>query len=571
MTFLPIVARELRVASRRRATYWSRFVMALATIVVGLFVFVDARHNAPHEQGMELFGVLGILAFIYCLGAGIRSTADCLSEEKRDGTLGLLFLTDLKGYDVIIGKLVATSLNSLYGLLAIFPVLAIPLLMGGITNGEFWRLTLVLANIFLFSLALGMFVSSISKYPRRAVAASTTLMLIIAVGLPILQDWFSYFNKYPQLNSVVRTIIPETAFALIGDKDYATGMKDFWWSVGVIQGLCWVLLALASFIVPRSWQDKPAGAKAVRWRERWHLWSYGDAAERQLFRKRLLDINAFFWLAGRARLKPTHVWVALFCLGCLWTWGAVKNPSEWMNGGIYFITAMVVNTMLKIWVASEAGRRLGEDRKIGALELLLSTPLTVPDILRGQFLALKRQFFWPLMFALVLEGVFLLAALRASHESGEPVAIVCCGVSIMVMLVADIFALSALGMWTSLTAKNPNRTTGMTVRRILVLPWAVIVAVCILGSLLLPLIDALKPIGDLLDRGDTAWKAFLALYLFMGIAADLWFGLTAWRRLQAEFREVAVQRFVAAPASFWSRLWRRRSEPATNLPPVVAS
>ena len=83
---------------------------------------------------------------------GVRSTADCLSEEKRDGTLGLLFLTDLKGYDVVGGKLVATSLNAFYGLTAIFPLLAIPLLMGGVTNGEFWRMALVLANTFLFSL-----------------------------------------------------------------------------------------------------------------------------------------------------------------------------------------------------------------------------------------------------------------------------------------------------------------------------------------------------------------------------------------------------------------------------------
>jgi len=34
MTFLPIVARELRVASRRNATYWSRSAMAVLTIGV---------------------------------------------------------------------------------------------------------------------------------------------------------------------------------------------------------------------------------------------------------------------------------------------------------------------------------------------------------------------------------------------------------------------------------------------------------------------------------------------------------------------------------------------------------
>src|SRR5437868_2534130 len=113
MTFLPIVARELRVASRRRRTYWSRALMAVATIIVGLLVYSDSHHKAPHELGGDLFDMISIVAFIYCLCAGV-STSDCLSEEKRDGTLGLLFLTDLKGYDVVGGKLVATSLNSFY-------------------------------------------------------------------------------------------------------------------------------------------------------------------------------------------------------------------------------------------------------------------------------------------------------------------------------------------------------------------------------------------------------------------------------------------------------------------------
>ena len=31
-------------------------------------------------------------------------TADCLSEEKREGTLGLLFLTDLRGYDIVVSS-----------------------------------------------------------------------------------------------------------------------------------------------------------------------------------------------------------------------------------------------------------------------------------------------------------------------------------------------------------------------------------------------------------------------------------------------------------------------------------
>ena len=48
----------------------------------------------------------------------------------------------LKGYDVVLGKLVAGSLNAVYSVVAMLPMLAIPLLMGGgITLAEFGRST----------------------------------------------------------------------------------------------------------------------------------------------------------------------------------------------------------------------------------------------------------------------------------------------------------------------------------------------------------------------------------------------------------------------------------------------
>src|SRR4029077_3158439 len=124
-------------------------------------------YQSPSELGGSIFMWLSGFAFIYCLMAGARNTADCLSEEKREGTLGLLFLTDLKGYDVVLGKLAATSLNSFYGLLAIFPVLAIPLLLGGVTPGEFWRMALPLFNTLFCSLCAVIRVSSWSGGERQ--------------------------------------------------------------------------------------------------------------------------------------------------------------------------------------------------------------------------------------------------------------------------------------------------------------------------------------------------------------------------------------------------------------------
>src|ERR1051326_1986807 len=118
MTVLPIVERELRVAARGSSTYLFRVMAAFVAIAVfGWMLLTLLRDKVPSAaHGRYLFRSLFGLAFAYCLFIGARLTADCLSEEKREGTLGLLFLTDLKGYDVVLGKLAATSLHSIYAL-----------------------------------------------------------------------------------------------------------------------------------------------------------------------------------------------------------------------------------------------------------------------------------------------------------------------------------------------------------------------------------------------------------------------------------------------------------------------
>src|SRR4051794_12609999 len=176
MRFLTIVERELRVASRRKGTYRLRSLLALAVVALW-FLLLQTSRNTGARIGPVLFIAIGVLALGYGLLSGVFLTSVCLSEEKREGTLGLLFLTELKGYDVVLGKLMATSLHAIYGLLAMLPVLSLPLLMGGVTAGEFWRVTLVLVSTLFWSLSLGMLISAFTNETRQAMAA--TLLLII--------------------------------------------------------------------------------------------------------------------------------------------------------------------------------------------------------------------------------------------------------------------------------------------------------------------------------------------------------------------------------------------------------
>src|SRR5262245_17973050 len=121
MFAMPIIERELRVRARKPWTVWTRVLVGL---LISLVAIQSLNWNPPRgwgagawQSGKVMFDTLSVLLFLLCLVEGVRQTADSLSKEKREGTLGLLFLTRLTGFDVVLGKLVATSLSSFYMLL----------------------------------------------------------------------------------------------------------------------------------------------------------------------------------------------------------------------------------------------------------------------------------------------------------------------------------------------------------------------------------------------------------------------------------------------------------------------
>jgi ABC-type Na+ efflux pump permease subunit len=537
MTFLPIVARELRVAARRPGTYWVRSGAALTIIVIGTWFFLMYSGLPKQTIAMGLFCMLTASAVLYCLLSGVWFTADCLSEEKREGTLGLLFLTDLKGYDVVFGKLVATSLNGFYAVLGIVPILALPLLLGGVTGGEFWRMALVVLNTLFFSLTLGMCVSAMSRSSRKAMVMTFSLILLFTAVLPAWGAWRSLMAG--TLEPGREWLLTSAGFSYYRALDlfYNPHAGEFWLSVGVIHGLGWIFLLLASVIAPRAWQERPAGAQALRWRDRWHWCSYGNLAERADFRRRLLDRGAYFWLAARARLGPAYVWAVLGLVACAWTWGLARSRRDWLDQGTYILTGLLLNLLIKVWFALEAGRQLAEDRKHGTLELLLSTPLTVQDVLRGQLLALKRQFLGPVMATLLVFFLFMMAAASDAMllENPEDRALwILFWAAAMVVLVTDLGALYWVGMWKALTAKNPTRAAASNLGRILVLPWVILALGALATSLIWPN-----------SENEPLQKLFLGAWFGVGLAVDFGFGAWARHNLLTEFRLAATRRYEA--------------------------
>lgn len=436
------------------------------------------------QMAVTLFCLTSGLALGFCLLAGVFLTSDCLSEERREGTLGLLFLTPLRGYDVVLGKLVATSLPSFYGLLTVFPVLALPLLMGGISVGEFWRMALVLVVTLAFSLCLGLAISAFSREARQAMSATLLLILLIAGMLPLLggmQRWFLHQGA----SNVFFWPSPAYAYSAVFDTGFNRGR--FWGSLSTVAALAAMALAFATIYLPRTWRESgevQTRRKGGGWLRRLR---FGDESYRA-GRRLLLTQNPYYWLATRDRLARWLPGVVLFVLFVSWLACVIGSFSRRVGDvsfGLALGLAVAMHIILKWFIAAEASRRFNEDSRSGALELLLVTPLPVKTILEGQRQALWwNTYFFPLVCALTANLGFLCVTIGLNpSRMGSEEHLIFCELFLggAVVLLMDARALTWVGMSLGIRGRAHHRAILGTLGRVLLAPWFALIFLWLLG------------------------------------------------------------------------------------------
>ncbi len=458
MNFLPIVMRELQRSSRGRAIYRVRLIVAGVASLAAIPMFLMANRRG----GGAFFTNFFIIAFLFCLWEGARNTADCISEERREGTLGFLFLTDLTGYDIVLGKLATASLKSFQGLFAVMPILAMALVLGGVTAGEFWRAALVLTTGLFFALALGMWVSSLTSRVQQSIGG--TLLLLAAVSLlPIGCTRLSALFPTVGWLDFAALLSPMHGALHLWDRSYQAQPYLFWSSQAVVHLSSWIMLAWASLATARAWHERESRAARHR------TLSPKARRKRDGLRQEMLQQNPMFWLAAhRQRLNPgTGILLFLLLL-----------PPMVLSSGWEWAGFAWVGLIFKVAVAFQASRTFAEARREGMMELVASTPLSTADIIRGQWLALRRGLAIPvgaIMSAFLLRAVAeTIKRLTEQANSGVAVLSFLAPVSLLwplalLSLVLDLVAVGWLGMWMGLQSRNHMTAFGKTVL------WGVIV------------------------------------------------------------------------------------------------
>jgi hypothetical protein len=471
MNFLPIVERELRVRARRGVTHWARFALAAALALISLSYFGSGA-LPPAAIARSVFIWLIAASFLLACAA-CALTADTLSGEHREGSLGLLFLTGLRSWDVTLGKLASSALSALYAALGLIPILMLPLLAGGVSGGEATRSGLAIVATILLALTAGLAASA-----QGSSRGSSLLRCSLWVGAwvlvpPFLELFVSGFH--------IGLLSPVIALKSAQDSEYLTAPALFWVSLAVQLIHAALLLVRADVRLRRQVREPvvliPQPAAPSPDEVIYSADSFSDASYRAINPAQIVKSEREYFEGGPLewliRKQPGQ--------GAL-CWGAALTLLV-NHAGIGLMSFARVSPLLHSaltlsWIgfgllAWAACRFLFVARQSGGLELLLTTPLGAETLVSAHWRAMRRMLFGPAVLALapcVLGIIFSLVSLTSAAPGSNHLFGALYGVVTALDLVLRAVAVNWLGMLFALTARRLVGAIGLTLALTVGLP-----------------------------------------------------------------------------------------------------
>ena len=468
MNSLPVILRELRVRARKRGM-WLR-----PGVAGGLFFLVlYALDSNPNLDGHELLENLSWWLYAFALVAGTWTTSDALSQERREGTLELLLLTNLGTMDIVLGKLVAHSLQAVFILVGAVPVLALTLVMGGVTFALFSQVVLVLGVTLWLSLAMGLFFSAMFRSAQQAFGWTFFILLLVGALLPVVGANLVYFGR-ATLGEVLQMLSPGPLLSRSLSGVILPGEVIRLSLAFLIGG--GVVIALAGCVLRLTWQRPDgrsrlgrgvtmlrwlAGARALRRFDRWN----------QGRKLGLLEKLPYSWVSGRRLGRDASLWLLLLAVAVTWLICYLKWPEEMVSASMCWMMSFFFHCLLKVHLAGSASIRLAEDRRSGVLELLISTELDPPAILKGEAYALFRTYRYPLLFVWLIDLMALSGFIsEVSIESTIGGMYFFQYLMSMIFLVVDLAVMAMIAMWVGLRSGKSTRATVSALFWVLVFP-----------------------------------------------------------------------------------------------------
>jgi hypothetical protein len=247
-------------------------------------------------------------------------------------------------------------------------------------------------------------------------------------------------------------------------------------------------------------------------------------------------VNPFYWLAGRDVTPRWTAWCLLAPLFCLWAGCTsvslgpmyVGTPNQQLCALASILTAYLMHQVLKYLVTVEAARRVSQERRSGAIEPLLVTPISEAEIVAGQRRALASLFAGPVILVLVTNlvlglGPAVVSLARGSPYHDAPLFFVA-GIGGAAILFFDLHALSLVGLRLAVKAPGHRQAVLGTLARVMLGPWLVVACLALMGGML----------------QSVAWECVIC-WLGVSALADLTLADRAYEELIRGLRDHAPQ------------------------------
>ncbi len=483
----PIIRRELWEESRRSSGFWLRVLGAgvvLATLVLGSL----NRSINDAELGSQLFYQANLTLFLSIWILVPVMTADCISRERREGTLGLLFLTPLRAMEIVIGKSLCHGLRSLVVLLAVVPIMTVPLLLGGVSPKDcYLALILNLAALFL-ALAAGLLASCFSRKFTRALLAAELFSLVFGYGFLAIHAVLylirfenlrhsAFSPAWGSLSDLLWSVYRRLDFPMLFGISTGAGLAPngsmmslwagFWSRANASEQQAWFTIAgtlatvaglclLAVTRLAGHWLRRNLGDESASRTQLWLLEVFCTPRFwRSVFHSRLgrqLDRNPVGWL-------QSYFWSARLSR---WGWCLVVVLAEcWFLTDCFSSDFGQQQALLAMilcgGMAFTAAGSFRQERESGFFELLLVTPIQPRQIINGRVRGIWAQYLpGTAILLLVIALLYLNRHLFSYHSIFNLSAqlLFCGGAWITVPVIGLYFSslrMSFLGAWLATT------------------------------------------------------------------------------------------------------------------------
>jgi ABC-type transport system involved in multi-copper enzyme maturation permease subunit len=425
----PIFLREWITVPRRSRHYVTRSVYLVVLWILGVTAWQatvgwsrtptlgDTSRFGPFLFQILTFVELSLLLFFAALSA-----ASTITQEKDRRTFILLLMTDLRNYEIVLGKLLGSLLQIALLLLATIPVLMMTLLLGGVALSQVIQVVVLLAAVALASGSLGGLVALWREKTFQSLALTVLLLVLylcVVRGMNLVPA-VANLEERLHLTQFQGWLDPYQAWlsVLSGEQSQAIAPAyGFGLMMLFLSGLL-NLLAIARLRVwnpsgePIMQRERPEDAEAE---EKDRAKAHAAPGE-----QRAVWDNPILWREIRTRAygrRPLLVKLSFFLvlgLICYYAlsplWSGADRPA--FAAAVGLVPVGILSLLL---ISAQAVTAITSERDTGALDLLLVTDLSPREFIFGKLGGISYN-----AVAFLLPPLILIAVYGHYHYLATP-------------------------------------------------------------------------------------------------------------------------------------------------------